>query len=152
MIFILVLPSTVYLPQSVGNCCRPRILLWCLMFIRSLLPPSCLLSLLLLAWVTVCHAVAFRDPNASPATEPQVPDDPSSNSRTTIWPVDSPAPLSVSTPGLSSSDTSNLTGSLPECNGRLYGRNLRLTSCMQGELLHTPQRIPTSMPTVRLSR
>ena len=101
------------------------------MLVRALLPPSCLRWHLLLACMTVCHALAIRGPDTSPATELQVHHGPSVNSSPTIWPVDSPAPLSVPVPDLGSSKTSNLTASLPACNGRLYGRNLRLSSCMQ---------------------
>ncbi|KAL8671952.1 MAG: hypothetical protein Q9168_003578 [Polycauliona sp. 1 TL-2023] len=77
--------------------------------------------------MTIGHALTITRPDVSLELEPKTALDPPTKGNFSVWPLDSPAPISV----LPSNSTSKLTGALPECNGRLYGRNLKLSSCMQ---------------------
>ncbi|KAL8998625.1 MAG: hypothetical protein Q9169_002376 [Polycauliona sp. 2 TL-2023] len=81
--------------------------------------------------MTICHALTVGRPENSLVLGSQTAQDPPINSNLTVWPLDSPAPTSVPTSDLSALHALNLTSGLPQCNGRLYGRNLRLGSCMQ---------------------
>ena len=114
------------------------------MFLCSLLSRPCLLLHLLGACTTIYHAVAVGDPSGQPEQEPPTRNIPSLNSNRTIWPADAPAPITVAASDLTLPNPSNLTGPLPECNGRLYGRNLRRTSCMQVYHAMASERFPVS--------
>ena len=95
-----------------------------------------------LVFVTFLHSLYAGVAAASAIFGQRSADLPSSNDLLTapsasaapdiFWPTESPAPLTIFPgPGLTRSNSSTLTASLPKCDGRLYGRNLNLASCLQ---------------------
>lgn len=75
-----------------------------------------------------------------PRSEPPLDDAAPSNMESTVsplgrpssiyWPLDSAFPITDPSSNITSSNQS-VGASIPTCNGRLYGRNLQLASCIQ---------------------
>ena len=100
------------------------------MFAGCLLSAFFLFFHLLLPWIKHCHAIAIN-PNPVLDAKLRTAAGPSSNDSSVIWPADSSSPIALSNRNISNLNSIDVSGSLPQCDGRLYGRNLRLNSCLQ---------------------
>ena len=111
------------------------------MFAASLWRRSIILIELVFTIIQLAIAAVAANANALPSL--QLPDQntssvgrdfdlvPSPPSTKLYWPLDSPGVLSNPNYDLPPSNTSNLSALPISCDGKLYGRNFRLASCLQ---------------------